>query len=115
MKNYAQRVADDRQKFLSVGTDFGCQMMADYVAIALNDPDVMGSNTLGEERLQRLFEKVHEIDRFYDEAFTSSPEADVMQEKLDARLQQIYKKGEFVPFMERYPFIKQFRYGRKKR
>ena len=73
------------------------------------------ANTLGEERLQRLFEKVHEIDRFYDEAFTSSPEADVMQEKLDARLRQIYKKGEFFPFAERYPFIKQFQYGRKKK
>lgn len=114
MKNtYAQRMQRERQELLQVGIDFGTQRMADYMAIALNDPRVMGKAALGRERLTRVFEAVHELEAVLNAAFYENPEQDYWQEVLDRRLTEIFGKENLCPFGERYPFLKEIRYGRR--
>ena len=83
------------------------QKMADFFAIALNDPAVLGKSVLGKKRLMPVLQRVHELIDEFTPAFTVQDDADYMQDKLDRLLRQIYGDAEFVPFEERYPAIKQ--------
>ena len=107
---YAQRVALARETYLKVGQDFGAQKMADLVEIALNDPETMGK-ALGEKKIRRIFEKVAELEKTFEAAFYTNPEQDYWQELLDRRLSEIFGT-ETVPFRERYPWLKEVRYGK---
>ena len=107
---YAQRVALARETYLKIGQDFGVQKMADLVEIALNDPDVMGK-ALGEKKIRRIFEKVAELEETFAAAFYANPEQDYWQEMLDRRLSEIFGT-ETVPFRDRYPWLKEVKYGR---
>ena len=53
---YLQKRESEKQTFLDVGEQFGMQKMWDYVQIALHDPEVMGRDTFGENRLCKLFD-----------------------------------------------------------
>ena len=67
------------------------QFMSDMFQIALNDPDVMGKDVLGEARIKCVVEAAGRNDYF--------------QEKLDSRLGRIFKE-KLVPFADRYPWLK---------
>ena len=95
---------------LEIGMEVGMQKMADFFAIALNDPAVLGKSILGKKRLMPVLQRVHDLIDEFAEAFTVADEADYMQEKLDRILRKIYGGSEFVPFEERYPAIKQRKY-----
>ena len=105
--NYAQKQATARQAYLEIGMEVGMQKMADFFAIALNDPKVLGKSVLGRKRLEPVLLRVHDLCDEFAPAFTVQDEADYMQDKLDRLLRQIYGDEEFVPFEERYPAIKQ--------
>lgn len=107
---YAQRIAAARETYLKVGQDFGAQKAADLIAIALNDPEVMGK-ALGEKKIRRIFEKVAELETTFEAAFYANPEQDYWQELLDRRLSEIFATGT-VPFRDRYPWLKEVKYGR---
>ena len=114
MKNtYAQRMQRERQELLQVGTDSGAQRMADYMAIVLNDPRVMGKAALGRERLTRVFEAVHTLEKNINAAFYENAEQDYWQDILDRRLAEIFGAENLCPFGERYPYLKAIRYGRR--
>ena len=81
------------------------QFMSDMFQIALNDPDVMGKDVLGEARIRRVAEAAsRNFDTFHG-ALENIPEADYFQEKLDSRLRRIFKE-KLVPFAKRYPWLK---------
>lgn len=108
--NYADKIALSRETYLNIGIQLGAQKMADYMAIALNDPKVLGKATLGERRLTLVFQRVKELDNIFEYAFNPKhPESDYVQEQFDKRLKQIFKE-DFVPFSERYPFVKRQKY-----
>lgn len=108
--NYAQKQATARQAYLEIGMEVGMQKMADFFAIALNDPAVLGKSVLGKKRLMPVLQRVHDLIDEFSVAFTVQDDADYMQDKLDRLLRQIYGDSEFVPFEERYPAIKQRKY-----
>lgn len=89
------------------------QFMADTLMLTLNDPDIMGKDTFGYERLKKVAEGWSRyIDQFHP-ALTGSPEADYLQIKLDEGIRRIMGKSEdFSPFNERYEWISKVKYGR---
>ncbi len=109
--NYQQRLKEERQGFLDVGIDFGTQRTADYLSIVLNDPEIMGKSAMGASRLRKVFDAVHELEKTFNAAFYANPEQDYWQEMLDRRLSEIFG-AETVPFRERYPWLKEVKYGR---
>ena len=108
---YAQRVALARETYLKIGQDFGTQKTADLIAIAINDPETMGK-ALGEKKIRRIFEKVVELEKTFEAAFYANPEQDYWQEVLDRRLGEIFGDG-LDPFSERYPWLKEVKYGKR--
>lgn len=82
------------------------QFMADTLMLTLNDPEVMGKDTFGYERLKRVAEGWSRYCDKFHPALTSSPEADYLQLKLDESIKRIMGKSEdFRPFEKRYEWI----------
>lgn len=90
------------------------QFMTDTLMVTLNDPKVMGRDVFGEKRIVKIVDAWGEMYDLYHGALEAGPEADYIQEKLDCRLKPIAGKR-FLPFAERYKWIKAVSYGLKKK
>lgn len=111
---YLKKQQEMKQHYLDVGERFGMQKMWDFVQIVLNNPKVMDRDTFGEKRLEKIYEGLKETAAEYHIAFTDDKEADCCQEKLDGKLREIWK-DKTLPFYERYPELKQFKYDKPKK
>lgn len=112
--DYKSQRRERDQNYFDVGEEMGIQKMADYLAIALHDPDIMGKNVYGRERIDAFFAYLQAAVDFYGKAFTDSNEADHIQQKLDDALKEIYG-DDFQPFHERYPYVKTESYKKAKK
>lgn len=105
MANYAQR----REAWISAaaeaGEQVGTQRMADLMALALNDPAVMGKDVLGPDRIKKVYARLHELQTELAKAWQKGDEQDYQQARLDRELRRIFG-SDFVPFAERYPDVK---------
>ena len=99
-----------KQKCFEVGCDTTAQQFFDFLCLVLNDPDIMGKDVFGADRLHKIHNALKAVDKQYSEAWTHSQESDYYQEKLDTRLRQIF--GEIDPFNVRYPYLKEWNYNR---
>lgn len=106
MANYAQRRDELIMSGFRAGDATGEQRTADYFAIALHSPDVMGKDILSAKRIKKIYAKVHELEREFAQAFQKGDEQDYCQSQLDRTLAQIFPPEDFVPFAVRYPNIK---------
>ena len=102
------------QGMLDVGMDVGFQKCWDLVQLALRDPEVVGKDTFGKERMKRLYKGLKKKEHDFGGALTGGVDADYLQEKLDANLREIWGDG-LYPFEERYPYIKQTNYKKGKK
>lgn len=114
MNGYFKKRHDINQSFLDAGEEMGVQKMWDYMQLALRDPAVMGKDTFGPNRLEKVFKAMQNLASEYHTAFTDDVEADYYQEKLDKQLKDIWG-DRFSPFYERYPQLKQFSYKKGKK
>ena len=87
------------------------QFMADTLMLTLNDPEVMGKDTFGYERLKKVAEGWSRyMDQFHP-ALTGSPDADYLQIKLDEGIRRIMRGSkDFLPFEQRYNWIPKVEY-----
>lgn len=88
---------------MEIGVEAGMQKVSDMFLAAL------AQEGFGEERLYRLACRVSELDTEFDGAYGCGPEADWLQERLDAILRKACGKY-FVPFRDRNPHIREFNY-----
>ncbi len=92
----------------------GMQISADYFQIALRDPEVMGKDTFGRGRIDKLNKKTLELDEYFNLAFSGHVEAERYQEEMDRKLREIWK-DDLVPFRERYDKLKDIKYDKPKK
>lgn len=112
MKNdYLARLKAERKQYVLIGMEFAEQKLFDMLCLVLHDPEVMGKDTFGAERLRKLHKALSEAEERWKEAWLHTQESDWYQEKLDAQLKEIF--GEIVPFDKRYPYQKQWDYSKK--
>lgn len=112
--SYLARRDQERMNLFLAGMDTGFQRAMDVMCAALNDPECMGpKGVLGGDKIERIASYACELDSIYAKAFqTKDPEADLWQERLDAKQRKIFKERT-QPFQSRYPYIKEIRYGKK--
>lgn len=112
--NFAARIEAEKQIAFEIGWGIGWQQAMDFIAMALNDGDLMGKSVMGGERIDRILQHVQQLQKDYKIAFRpKEPEADYYQEQLDTYQRRIYK-DKFQPFNERYPELKKVEYGRRR-
>lgn len=109
--NYAQRLKQEKEDYFYAGLDTGIQRAMDFMCMALNDPDCMGAkNVLSGEKINAICEYAMQLSAEHKLAFrTKHVEADVWQERIDAKQRKIFK-DKFQPFKVRYPYIKDVKY-----
>lgn len=91
------------------------QYMADMFILALNDPDVMGKDVFGYERIQRVIAGVGKNYDTYFDALTKTAEADYARSKLDIEIFRIMKgSSDFKTFEQRYYYLPEIRYELRK-
>lgn len=102
MKNaYAQELKKKREIHEFLLKQWTCQVCLDAMSLALNDPEVMGKDTFGKERLTRLGEGFNKyFDQIYP-ALTKNEKASYLRVKVDQRLRQILG-DEFLTWENRY-------------
>lgn len=114
--DFQHRLMKQKQAMLEVGMDTGFQKCWDLIQICLRDPEAVGKDTFGKERMKKLHAALMKHERDLGKAMLPMVEieADKKQDELDALLREIWG-DELVPFYERYPYIKPIDYskGRK--
>ena len=108
---YLEKQNDMKRDFFVAGCDVTAQQMYDMMCLALHDPEVMGKDTFGAERLKKVHKAMYEYERKYHEAWTNTEESDYYQEKLDAALREIFVNID--TFYERYPMVKKWNYFKR--
>jgi hypothetical protein len=111
---YLAKQEQIRKRFLQAGMDTAWQEFWDLLCIVLHDPEVMGKDTFGKERLMKIRAAIAVLEDKFCPAMTTHPEADYYQEKMDALLRDIFG-DDLAPFKDRYPYVQQFDYSKGKK
>ena len=100
--------------FFNAGLQSGRQQIIDLVSLVLRDPDIMGKDTFGKDRLIKVVKGVHEYINLYQPAWEKTDETDYYRAKLDDALAEAYGEGLHNSFHQRYEFAPEFDYMKGK-
>lgn len=86
------------------------QFMTDTLMLTLNDPEVMGKDVFGEKRIRKIVMAWGKVYDRYHGALEKGDETDFYQVKMDEALKRLLGEEGFVPFEERYKWIRRTMY-----
>lgn len=107
-----QRIAN--QTYFHSGLQAGRQQIIDMVSLVLRDPDIMGKDTFGKDRLLKVLCGIGEYIDTYQKAWERDDETDYYRSKLDDALAEAYGEGLHNTFLQRYDFAPEFDYMKGK-
>lgn len=96
------------------GTRVGRQQIMDMLSLALHDPEYVGKDVFGKDRLIKVAHGVEYYMNFYSLAWAKHDETDYYRDKLDKALAEIYGPGLADSFMVRYENAMEFDYDKGK-
>ena len=108
--NFLERQRALQHGFFSAGLQSGRQQIIDCVSLVLRDPDIMGKDTFGKDRLMKVVQGVAKYIDLYQKAWEKDDETDYYRAKLDAALVEAYGKELHDSFLERYEFLPEVEY-----
>lgn len=103
-----------QREFFNAGVQGGRQQIIDMVSLVLRDPDIMGKDTFGKERLLKVVMGIGEYIDKYEKAWHLDDETDYYRAKLDAALAEAYGEGMHNSFLQRYEFAPEYDYNKGK-
>jgi hypothetical protein len=108
------RMQRERQAYFDAGLQMGRQQILDMVSIVLNDPDIMGKDTFGKDRLLKVVKGVGDYIDVFQKAWERDDETDYYRDKLDGWIARIYGQEMHDTFHKRYEYCKEFDYKKGK-
>ena len=96
--------------FFSAGLQSGRQQIIDLVSLVLRDPEIMGKDTFGRDRLLKVVQGVGKYIDLYQKAWEKDDETDYYRAKLDEALADAYGEKLHDSFRSRYEFAPEFDY-----
>ena len=112
--DYLARQAAMRAGFFDAGLKSGRQQILDMMSLVLRDPEIMGKDTFGKERLLKVVKGIGEYIDTYEKAWLRDDETDYYRAKLDDALAQAYGEGLHDSFLQRYEYAYEFDYTKGK-
>ena len=109
-KNFLTRQQEIQRGYFDAGLQSGRQQILDMMSLVLRDPDIMGKDTFGKDRLLKVVKGIGAYIDKYQPAWEKSVDSDYYQKKLDDALVQAYGEGLHDSFYERYQFAPEFDY-----
>ena len=111
---FLERQRASQRAFFDIGLRCGRQQIIDMMSLVLNDPDFMGKDTFGKDRLLKVIKGIGEYIDTYQVAWEKDDETDYYRAKMDEALARIYGDGLHDSFMTRYEFAPDFDYTKGK-
>ncbi len=99
-----------RREFFNSGLQCGRQQIIDMMSLVLRDPDIMGKDTFGKDRLLKVVKGIGEYIDTYQKAWEKDDETDYYRAKLDDALAQAYGEGLHDSFLKRYDVAPEYDY-----
>jgi hypothetical protein len=112
--DFLARQKATNKAYFDAGLQSGRQQILDMVSLVLRDPEIMGKDTFGKDRLLKVIKGVGDYIDMYQPAWERSDEADYYQKKLDEALAAAYGDGLHDSFFSRYEFAPEFDYKKGK-
>ena len=112
--DYLARQRALQRGYFEAGLQSGRQQIIDMVSLVLRDPDIMGKDTFGKDRLLKVVKGIGEYIDKYQPAWEKSDETDYYQTKLDDALAEAYGEGMHDSFYKRYEFAPEYDYMKGK-
>jgi len=103
-----------RQGYFEAGLRCGRQQILDMVSLVLRDPDIMGKDIFGKDRLLKVVKGVGEYIDLYQKAWEKDDETDYYRAKMDAALAEAYGQELHDSFLVRYESAPEYDYNRGK-
>lgn len=107
---YLERQRAERQAYFDAGLQMGRQQILDMMSIVLNDPDIMGKDVFGKDRLLRVISGIGQYIDVFQKAWERTDETDYYREKMDEKMAKIYGDGMNDSFIQRYEYCSDFDY-----
>lgn len=98
--------------FFTAGLQSGRQQILDMMSLVLRDPDIMGKDTFGPERLVKVVNGIGEYIDTFQKAWEKDDETDYYRAKLDDALAQAYGDGLHDSFLKRYESAPEYDYAK---
>lgn len=103
-----------QRAYFQAGLQSGRQQIMDMMSLVLRDPEIMGKDTFGKDRLIKVVTGIGKYIDLYQPAWEKSDEADYYQKKLDTALAEAYGEGLHDSFFKRYEFAPEYDYQKGK-
>lgn len=113
-KDFQARQRAINAAYFNAGLQSGRQQILDMLSIVLNDPDIMGKDTFGKDRLLKVVKGAGEYIDVFQKAWEKDDETDYYRAKLDEHLAKIYGEGMHDTFDKRYEFCPDYDYTKGK-
>ena len=111
---FLEKQAALQRACFEAGLQSGRQQILDMMSLVLRDPDIMGKDTFGKDRLLKVVKGIGEYIDVYQKAWEKDVETDYYRDKLDAALADAYGEGMHDTFLKRYEFAPEFDYQKGK-
>ena len=112
--DYLARQRAIQQGFFNVGIRSGRQQILDMVSLVLRDPDIMGKDIFGKDRLIKVLKGISAYIDTYQKAWEKDDETDYYRDKLDAALAEAYGEDLYDDFLKRYETAPEYDYQKGK-
>lgn len=100
---YAAELQRKKSLGYEIVSSWTVQLALDTIAMVLNDPKVMGSDTFGATRLQRVCKGFNKLWPISQKALEKSDEAEYYRVKIDQAQERIFGP-DYLRWHERYEF-----------
>ena len=113
-KDFLARQAETNRAYFTAGLQSGRQQIIDMISLVLRDPDIMGKDVFGKDRLLKVVKGIGEYIDIYQKAWEKDVETDYYRAKLDEALAKAYGEGLHDTFLKRYEYLPDYDYKRGK-
>ena len=103
-----------QRAYFEAGLQMGRQQILDMMSLVLRDPDIVGKDIFGSERLLRVVDGIKRYIDKYNLAWQRHDETDYWQVKLDEALAEAYGVGMHDTFATRYEYLPDYDYMKGK-
>lgn len=112
--NYLTKQRATQQGFFVAGLQTGRQQIIDMLSLSLRDPEIMGKDTFGKDRLLKVIKGIDDYLGTFQKAFERDDETDYYRAKLDDALVRAYGEELHDSFLKRYEFFPEYDYSKGK-
>ena len=112
--DYIANLRAMQRGFFDAGVQSGRQQIIDMVSLVLRDPEIMGKDTFGKDRLLKVVSGIGEYIDTYQKAWEKDDETDYYRAKMDEALAQAYGDGLHDSFLKRYDYAPDYDYTKGK-